>query len=204
MFASANLSHPQALAQAGRAGPVQRFARNRLCVLAHPQAGVTAGNVLDRLLDPAVRLGTSTPVADPSGDYTWALFRQIDARGGRYAGAFAQLERKALQLTGGPQSPKSPDQRSVYTWIVDTRQADAFITYCTGVQQAVTESPSLQRIELPDEVNVAADYGIVRLQAQAPGAKPPGDSAAAAQRFIDRLLAPSGQAVLAQWGFAPR
>ena len=31
VFALANMTHPEALAAAGRAGPVQRFARNAMC-----------------------------------------------------------------------------------------------------------------------------------------------------------------------------
>ena len=36
LFASANMAHPKALADAGKAGPVRAFARNSLCVLAGP------------------------------------------------------------------------------------------------------------------------------------------------------------------------
>ena len=35
-------------------------------------------NLLDRMLDPAVRLATSTPGADPGGDYAWAVFARAD------------------------------------------------------------------------------------------------------------------------------
>jgi ABC-type molybdate transport system substrate-binding protein len=43
-----------------------------------------------------VRVGTSTPVADPSGDYAFALFRRAEELA---PGARAKLESKALQLT---------------------------------------------------------------------------------------------------------
>ena len=36
VFASANMEHPQALATAGKSGPVVLFARNRLCALVRP------------------------------------------------------------------------------------------------------------------------------------------------------------------------
>jgi len=41
----------------------------------------------------AAMLGASTPKADPSGDYAWAVFRQID---GLRPGSFETLDRKAL------------------------------------------------------------------------------------------------------------
>ena len=69
VFASANMEHPQALATAKRSGPVVLFARNRLCALVRPGLDVTPASLLERMRDPALKLGTSTPKADPSGDY---------------------------------------------------------------------------------------------------------------------------------------
>src|SRR5262249_35674896 len=92
VFASANMEHPQALASARKSGPVILFARNKLCALARPDVAVETGTLLDRMLDPNVKLGTSTPRADPSGDYAWEVFRKADKL---RAGAFATLERKA-------------------------------------------------------------------------------------------------------------
>ena len=40
VFASANMEHPQALANAGKSGPVVLFARNRLCALVRPGLAV--------------------------------------------------------------------------------------------------------------------------------------------------------------------
>ena len=74
VFASANMEHPQALARANRAGPVVLFARNELCALVRPDLAATSETLLERLLDPRVKLGTSTPRADPSGDYAFAVF----------------------------------------------------------------------------------------------------------------------------------
>src|SRR6266540_4509680 len=79
VFASANLEHPKALAQAKRAGPVVLFARNKLCALVRPDLVVDPATLLDRMLDSNVKLGTSTPRADPSGDYAWEVFRKADA-----------------------------------------------------------------------------------------------------------------------------
>ena len=104
MFASANMEHPQALASAGKSGPVVLFARNRLCALVRPGLDVTPATLLDRMLDRSVKLGTSTPRADPSGDYAWEVFRKADAI---RPGAGAALERKALQLTGGHASARA-------------------------------------------------------------------------------------------------
>jgi ABC-type molybdate transport system substrate-binding protein len=71
VFASANMEHLEAVAQ-GR--PTVLFARNRLCAPVRPGLEVAPETLLDRMLDPATRLGTSTPGADPSGDYAFTLF----------------------------------------------------------------------------------------------------------------------------------
>src|SRR5215468_7962418 len=85
--------------------PVRVFARNELCALVREGLTVSSETLLDVLLDPKVRLGTSTPKADPSGDYAFALFAKAEAL---KPGAKAALEAKALQLTGGPASEKAP------------------------------------------------------------------------------------------------
>ncbi len=138
VFASANMEHPQALASAGKSGPVVLFARNRLCALVRPGLSVEPATVLDRMLDPNVKLGTSTPRADPSGDYAWECSaRPTDFR----PGAFAALERKALQLTGGPNSPTAPPGRALYGMLVAEGKADVFLTYCTNAREAEQQNP---------------------------------------------------------------
>ena len=78
VFASADMGNPQALARAGRAAAPVVFARNRLCALVAPGVEASPDTLLDRILDPQVKLGTSTPKADPSGDYAWLLFEKAD------------------------------------------------------------------------------------------------------------------------------
>jgi molybdate transport system substrate-binding protein len=191
VFASANMEHAQALASTGHAGTVRRFTRNAMCALVAPSLDVTPETLVDRLLDPAVKVGTSTPKADPSGDYAWMVFERIEQQGRR--GAFKQLADKALQLTGGPNSPPPPQGRNVYGELVAHGRADVFLTYCTNATLARAEQPGLRSVAVPPAINVSADYGVVPLR----------DAAPQAQRFIDFLLGPSAQAVLARSGFAP-
>ena len=78
-----------------RSGPVVLFARNQLCVLARPGVrGRQRDSLLDRMLDAGVKLGTSTPLNDPAGDYAWEVFHKADAL---KPGAFAALEKKGHQ-----------------------------------------------------------------------------------------------------------
>lgn len=190
VFASANMEHPRSLADAGKSGRVRMFARNRLCALARPDAGITSTTLLERMLDPAVKVGTSTPKSDPSGDYAWQLFARADAV---RPGAREKLEGKALQLTGGPSSPPPPKDRNVYGMLVARGQADVFLTYCTNAVAARREEPSLQVVEVPEALAVGADYGLVVMN----------DARLSGIAFAEFLLAERGQAVLHAHGFAP-
>jgi molybdate transport system substrate-binding protein len=190
VFASANMEHPQALAAEGKSGPVRMFARNRLCALASPAAKATTANLLERMLQPDVKLGTSTPKADPSGDYAWQVFERAEKA---KRGSFATLSKKALQLVGGPSSPPPPKDRSAYGMLVANGSADIFLTYCTDAVLAKKEEPALEVITLPDNLAVGAAYGLVVMKG----------ASARGERFAAFLLAPPGQAVFARHGFAP-
>jgi molybdate transport system substrate-binding protein len=189
VFASANMEHPQALATAKRSGPVVLFARNRLCALVRPGLDVTPASLLERMRDPALKLGTSTPKADPSGDYAWEVFRKAEKVS---AGAYAALEKKALQLTGGPSSPPAPQGRSVYGDLIAQGAADIFLTYCTSALAAQRENPVQVIVQLPDAIAVGADYGLTVVN----GAPAP------AYQFALFILSADGQRTLARHGFA--
>jgi molybdate transport system substrate-binding protein len=189
VFASANMEHPQALADAGKAQPVQAFARNALCALAAPGFELRGKSLAERLLDADVKLGTSTPKADPSGDYAFEMFERIDKSGMR--GAAERLKAKALQLTGGPNSPPPPADRNVYGVLMSSGQADVFLTYCTNAAIARKEVPSLQVLTVPDAINVFASYGLAVMQPPSP----------LAQRFVEFMLGAAGQRRLSEFGF---
>lgn len=190
VFASANMGHPQSLHEEKKCGPVARFARNRLCALVKPGLTLGSASLLDRMLDPNVKLGTSTPKADPSGDYAFEVFRKAEAI---KPGAQAALEKKALQLTGSANSAAPPAGRSVYGWHVSEGRAYVFLTYCTNALVAQKENAGQQIVALPDNLAVGADYGLTVVT----GASP------AAQQFADFIMSPPGQKILTSHGFAP-
>src|SRR5580658_7989096 len=70
LLMSADLASPRKLEAQGRTTvPIIAFARNRMCIVSRRSAGITAANLIDRMLADGVRLKTSTPIVDPSGDY---------------------------------------------------------------------------------------------------------------------------------------
>ena len=184
------MEHPQALYGQKRSGPVVRFARNKLCALVKPGLAVDSTKLLERMLDKNVKVGTSTPKADPSGDYAFEVFRKAEAI---RPGAQTELEKKALQLTGSSTSMSAPAGRTVYGWHVSEGRADIFLTYCTNALMAQKENPDQQIIALPDSLAVGADYGLTVIN----GASP------AARRLADFIVSPEGQKILEKYGFTP-
>ena len=188
VFASADTQHPQRLAATGGWAAPTVFVRNSLCALTQAGVNTTPQNLLETLLNPSVKLGTSTPQADPSGDYAWELFRKAETV---RAGAYAVLDAKALKLTGGADSPKPPAGRGTYAWVMDQGQADVFLTYCTNAVASQKEVPRLKVVQVPAALQVGAAYGLtVRRGAPAP-----------ADAFAKALLAAPAQATFARYGF---
>src|SRR5262249_50800249 len=85
----------------------------------------------------AIKLATSTPKADPSGDYALEVFARAESI---RSGARAALEKKAAQLTGRADSPQPPAGRNVYGWHVGEGRADIFLAYCTAAREAQKRS----------------------------------------------------------------
>jgi molybdate transport system substrate-binding protein len=190
VFASANMEHPQALVASGAAGPVVLFARNEACAFARPGfPAPTSATLLDALLDPATKLGTSTPKADPGGDYAFAMFARADAV---KPGAHAILAAKALQLVGGPNSPATPPERNAVGYHLTSGQADLFIAYCSGRTGLEKDAPGVTTTRLPETLATRADYGMTAMKAASPQAL----------RFALFVMSADGQAILARHGFA--
>lgn len=189
LFASANMAHPEALHTAGKSGPAFCFARNELCGLVQAGLKIDTATLLDAMLDPAIKLATSTPKSDPSGDYAFEIFGKTEAL---RPGARAALERKALQLTGSTTNSPPPPDRSPYGWHVAQGRADIFLTYRTNALAALAQYPEQQMIDLPAALTVGADYGLTVMTA----------APEAAQRFATFIVSDRGQAILARHGFA--
>jgi ABC-type molybdate transport system substrate-binding protein len=179
LFASANMEYPHALNRSNRSGPVFRFARNSLCALVRPGFDVDSANLVERMLDPTIHLGTSTPNSDLSGDYAIAVFRKLDAV---KPGGGAILEHKALKLTGGANSAVPPAGRTAYGWHIAEGRADIFLVYRTAAAEALKQHPGQHLVELPRALAVGAEYGLTIVA----GAPP------AAHQFAEFILSSTG------------
>src|SRR5262249_27019063 len=181
--------HAEGGGEGGKRGGVVVWGRKQVCGLARPGLAVEPASLLDVMLEARVKLGTSTPKADPSGDYAWEVFARAEKI---RPGAFATLSRKALQLTGAPASTPPPADRNLYGMLVSQGRADLFLTYCTNAVAATKENPGQRLVALPDALAVGADYGLTVMSAASPQAT----------RFALYVLSVDAQRILASHGFA--
>ncbi|GEC17106.1 molybdate ABC transporter substrate-binding protein [Nitrobacter winogradskyi] len=198
VYVSANMRHPQRLFQEGAGTHPVIFARNRLCVTGRSELGLTQDTLLDKLLAPSIKIGTSTPGADPGGDYAQEFFDRAETV---RAGAKERLVKNARQLVGGPTSPKLPAGETAVHYFFSRHEADVFIGYCSSHTkiEIKTEKPSdvvTTRIEVPRPLTMPINYGLTVLVTSENK-----DRGKAAYRFALYLMSPEAQRRLPEYGF---
>jgi ABC-type molybdate transport system substrate-binding protein len=186
ILASADMASPDALARQGLSWPTALFTRNALCATGRETLGLTPENLLGKLLDPAVRLGTSTPKADPAGDYAWALFDRADAV---KPGSAKALDAKASKIVGGPNNSAPVDGKHPVAAAFEANSIDVFLGYCSGDLHKTT--PGLTMIQPPADLAVGASYGLAVLKGAGPEAT----------GFALYVLSREGQQILSDFGF---
>jgi ABC-type molybdate transport system substrate-binding protein len=189
LFTSADLGSPRKLEAAGRTViPVAALARNRMCILSRRSAGVTEANLIDQMLAKDVRLKTGPPVADPGGDYAWAIFDRIEAL---RPGSGAILKEKAQTVMGLNAAPTTPGQ-SPFAALFASKQIDMAITYCSGIANLANDAPDVTSLVVPPRLDPHPVYGLAVLSARP-----------AALKLALYLLSEKGQAVIAKAGLIP-
>ena len=188
ILASADIDSPEALARAGLSLPTILYARNELCATGKQSLGLTSHTLLDRLLDPAVRLGTSTPKADPAGDYAWQMFKRAEAV---RPGSAKALDAKADQIVGGPNNSAPVGGKHPVAAAFASDKIDVFLGYCSGDLHKT--EPGLVQVQLPPELAVGAAYGMGVLKQAGPGAR----------AFALYVVSLAGQSILRDHGFVP-
>lgn len=186
LFASANTAHPGALLAAGHAQRVARFAANNLNLTVRSTARTQQADWLELLEDFTLRLGTSTPGCDPSGDYTWQLFSNVDAL---RPGLGKQLMQRAQPLVGGRDTLTVPPGEIASAWLIREGYADMFIGY-QHYTRLLAEAEDLRVVAIPPAANIRCDYALALLDAQA-------------EPLMQFILGAQGQALLAAAGFLP-
>ncbi len=155
-----------------------------------PRVGLTAANFLDRLLDPAVKLGTSTPKADPAGDYTWTMFRRADVL---HPGSYEILSGKAKQIVGGSLNSAPINGKDPAVAALASGWVNIVIGYCTSAKLRMSQMAELHVAEVPREIATGPEYGLAVLRGADPGASD----------LALFMLSPDEQQIFARYGFAP-
>ncbi|HEY4030700.1 MAG TPA: extracellular solute-binding protein [Caulobacteraceae bacterium] len=187
LLMSADMGSPQKLQAEGRTVlPVVAFAKNRECVVAKTALGVTPANLTTKLLDPKVRIKTSQPVADPSGDYTWAIFDKIEAQ---KPGGGQTLKAKATPNMTLTAPPTKPGQSALAALFANDK-IDMTIVYCSAAIDK--EVPGLSSFPIPTALDPHPVYGVAVL-----------NNRPETLRLALYLLSESGQAIVAKNGLVP-
>jgi molybdenum ABC transporter molybdate-binding protein len=187
IFVSANMKYPQQLEQQGWGGPALMFARNKLCAIAQPEVKASTENLLEKLLDENIRIGSSSSAVDSSGDYVWELFAKAEII---QSGYFNALSKKALTFTAPVDDQKGAEKLIHSAWVMSEKKADLFLTYCTNAVVAKKSVPSLDVIQIQPELLVGADYGLLVRK----------DAPESAWKLAKYILSPEGQKTLNSFG----
>ena len=176
VFASANVFHMDVLREAGLVTEVQRFARNRLVIIAQPEVGF---QTLTDLARQDVRLVVAAPQV-PAGGYAREMLERLAARDGQAVvdAIFANIVSEELNV------------RQVASKVL-LGEADAGVVY----ESDTLVFTELVVIPVADDVNVTAQYPIAVVR--------DASEVDVARAFIDFVLSEEGQQVLEVYGFLP-
>ncbi|MDO5640842.1 MAG: substrate-binding domain-containing protein [Paracoccus sp. (in: a-proteobacteria)] len=187
VFVSASPDGPRLLHREGLFGPARPIAQNRMVLAARVNPG-GPGDALDLLAAPHLRIGMSTPGADPSGDYAAAfLDRLIATDPGRWCG----LRDRCASLYGatlpdGDTPPRSPAMEALCE-----DRADLLIVYATTAARIAEAVPGTRILPLPPKLAPPTE---VCACARCDGSEP-------AFRFFEELQGPDCAEILHRHGF---
>lgn len=189
IFMSADVGSPEALAAKGRTVvPAIAFARNRVCLVARKSLGITPSNMVAKLMSQDVRIKTSQPIADPSGDYAMAMFDLMDRA---QPGAARTLKAKAAKLWAIP-APKVQADANPTAALFDAKLIDVAVTYCSASGAVTKAGHDLVSLAVPPRFAPHPVYGLALLS----------DKPSAA-RLALFLLSETGQEAVAHAGLLP-
>lgn len=197
LFLSASLKLVETLAAEGFGKAAKPWVRNRLAILA-PKAGKAmarlqaiqsagAGNApawIMLLADQGLVLGTSTPGADPGGDYAQALIEST----ARFDPMMPERIRAKTKALVGAHIPGSARPAPSMTDLLEEGAADLFLCYRTTAHRA--DPNRFVVIDIPQADNIDVRTGVLAL-------------AADGEQTLERFFTPEAAAAAAALGFEP-
>ncbi|MBI9111128.1 substrate-binding domain-containing protein [Maridesulfovibrio ferrireducens] len=186
LYLSANLKHCKILADMDLCSEPIVFTENSLCLFGRPSA-LQRGDALQNMLSSENRVGTSTPVDDPGGDYAFSVFDRAEVI---QPGSREVLRNKALTLVGGKNSPKSAGPHSPVYGLFAEDKVDLFLGYRTTAMDIARRMDNIEIMDLPDSLSVKAQYFAVVIEKNNDGVE-----------LLKGLQASAAQNALEEFGF---
>ena len=187
LFISATAFHTDALVEKQILQTCNILGLNPTVLLHQKSLTVSEESALRRILDLNLTLGMSTTGLDPAAD-EFEILHKISSISGVNPRA---LRSRTRIVTGGRETPNSPQGRNQYGWIMETQDVDLLLTFQSNAIEATADNPLLQFCNLPETVRVNGYYGI--------GISPNADQELVG--FYHWLLSGVGQEYLRENGF---
>lgn len=184
IFLCANARFQQEFIDKGYITLYKLFAYNHLAVGTpfNNPAHVTQANLIQKLFDKNVSLVTSTPNADPAGDYTWKMFRAINKQ---YPGAFHKIVSHVNKLLDA----------ALVIPVLESGNADMGILYMSQLAYYRQKASKINIIKIPKKFDIKAKFTVSILNQS--------HHKLLDKEFEKLLLSRIGQKILNKWGFSP-
>lgn len=184
VFLSANGKFQRQLKHKGFLKSYEVFAYDYLAAATpyNNPAGVTPSNLIQKLMDPNVALTTSSPHADPAGDYTWKMFRIINRR---FPGAFKKITGHANHLLDA----------ALVMPVLESGNTDLGILYASQLLELKRSGAKINIIAIPKKYNTKAKFTASVLNQS--------KYKSLDEDFIKLLFSKKGKKILTYWGFSP-
>ena len=184
VFLSANGKFQRQLKHKGFLKSYEVFAYDYLAAATpyNNPAGVTPSNLIQKLTDPNVALTTSSPHADPAGDYTWKMFRIINRR---FPGAFKKITGHANHLLDA----------ALVMPVLESGNTDLGILYASQLLELKRSGAKINIIAIPKKYNTKVKFTASVLNQS--------KYKSLDEDFIKLLFSKKGKKILTYWGFSP-
>ena len=184
IFLSANGKFQRQLRHKGFLKSYKVFAYDYLAAATpyNNPADVTPSNLIQKLMDPNVALTTSSPHADPAGDYTWKMFKIINKQ---FPGAFKKITGHANHLLDA----------ALVMPLLASGNTDLGILYTSQLLELKRSGAKINIIAIPRKYNTHAKFTVSVLNQS--------KYKSLDEDFIKLLFSKKGKKILTYWGFSP-
>jgi molybdenum ABC transporter molybdate-binding protein len=184
IFLSANGKFQRRLKRKGFLKSYKVFAYDYLAAATpyNNPAGVTPSNLIQKLMDANVALTTSSPHADPAGDYTWKMFQIINRQ---FPGAFKKITGHANRLLDA----------ALVMPVLESGNTDLGILYTSQLLELKRSGANINIIHISKKYNAKAKFTASVLNRS--------KYKSLGRDFIKLLFSKNGKKILKYWGFSP-